>query len=406
MIHLLKTAILALILSSCSEGSNVNQIFVDKEQKNTFDQLIDQAVYEYDNKNYTEALASIDQAQSIFPDAEEATVMKAYIYLGLAGIDILTLVRKLSNQTSSTNSGTSLLSTNDASTVLSDLASIIGVTQDDIKLLSVENNQVTVNGSVVQGAPEAGVFQPHPIYFPKAASLARTMPINTLLNINKTIQTICPLVDPSAKLITGESLDSRHSVESCPQNTNPKNFSAHTHFLWSFSHLAESIYFYAVVLYQTPGATAPNLQSRVDTLPNITAITDYINAVTDLAVAVDQIFTTTNEDSMLTAIFNNLKVTALGFANIAGLPDDVKNKITKSVDDLKKKADQITGATSAGTKNAAAIKNNLTKKLGNNLSKKISTKVKEENLSSEQITEVCTAFDKVNTDIKIEGVCD
>jgi hypothetical protein len=170
------------------------------------------------------------------------------------------------------------------------------------------------------------------------------------------------------------------------------------------AHLGEAIAFYSVVLYDDKGTNAkgvsgPNIQ-RVSSSLDQTNVSKFLTDLTALSSAINKIFPTATADaadSMLNAMFNNLKVTSLAFAAMGGVPDSVTKSIDDSITNLEAKVSKVStttdkGATSDAAKQNAAIRNALTTSVATDLSKKIA------NLPTGQQTQACELFRSINSD--------
>jgi hypothetical protein len=125
-------------------------------------------------------------------------------------------------------------------------------------------------------------------------------------------------------------------------------------------------------------------------LTELTALTNAINAIFptgDAAAA----------DSMLNAMFNDMKITSLSFAAMGGVPDSVTKSIDDSITNLEDKIAKISsttdsGATSVAAKQNAAVRNVLTTQLADQLDNKIAA------LPAEQKTQACELYKSINSD--------
>jgi hypothetical protein len=126
----------------------------------------------------------------------------------------------------------------------------------------------------------------------------------------------------------------------------------------------------------------------------------FLTKLQALTNAINKIFPTNNADaadSMLNAMFNNLKVTSLAFAAMGGVPDSVTASVNDSITNLEAKIAKVSsatdsGATSDAAKQNAAIRNALTTSVATDLNKKI------EQLDGTQKQQACALYNSINSD--------
>ncbi|MES2744241.1 MAG: hypothetical protein V4655_02395 [Bdellovibrionota bacterium] len=386
---------LVSFLTSCgANGFNFNEMFVSKAQQESIDELMQEAQYEYDKGRYDNALGLTNQALDISPNATSPSILKSYVYLSKAGLDAINLSKKLIDANDSSAGKTVTTTTPKTGDTTTDnfniLKTILNLTDTDYNAMGIKD---AIGGEA--------------IYFPKSATLAREGGSTTLDYINEAVKTLCPLV-PSTSNPEGD-LDTRHACTKNPYIEGPRGRS---NFAWALAHLGEAISFYSVVLYDSDGNGIPNLQAAIPT-GNITLANaeTFIRTLNSLNNALNAIFPTdptAAADSMLNALFADLKTTSTALASIPGIPDEVGDSVQKSITDLQAKIDQITATTtqaSAASAQNEALKNSLTKGVATQLESKIES-TEFQTLSPENKTQACCVYRNMNATAAAPTTCD
>ncbi len=375
------------LLTACG-SSNFNSIFASKTQKAALDQLLIRAQYEFDQGNNDKALELTEEALKVNPYEEKTLVLRAYTYLSKAGLDGFSLSKNLIEQSDTTKTAaaaaTATENTDTTSKNLDSLAGVIGLSEADFDLMATAN---TVNGTKV--------------YYPKSRTDARQAASEIIENIKLAVDTLCPIIQ------TGEAKnkdkDPRHECAPSPLEVQGR---AQSHFAWALAHLGEAIAFYSVVLYDdkktdaAAKALGPNIQrvsSGLDAKGDIGTFLDGLDALTK---AINNIFPTDPTlaaDSMLNAMFTDLKITSYAFAAMGGVPESVTKSIDDSIKNLTDKIDKVSpktdsGATTDEAKQNAAVRNALTTAVATDLDKKI------KDLSGENKTKACALYKQINSE--------
>lgn len=394
------TLVVPFFLMACSEGTNFNQIFVNKEQKNSADYARERAQYHFDRGEYEKAKGYAEKMYELNKNDEESAVLLSYIYLGLARVDIFDLAENLIDQTNSEKSEDKPEENSSAVAALDSLGAVIGLLDEDRLAMADDDNSVVVDGTTVKGVSDNPLFTDLDVTLPKGSAEAREANSQLLQNLNKAIKIICPFINDEAKILKSDSRtdeDSRHTTSNCPRSTYPHKLGAKTHFLWAFSHLTEAIAFNSlmsemlevlnkrgtVIGKNNGGATVVNAQEYVDALSEIVSLVNVILPTSPAKAA----------DSMLTSVFNDLETASLGFSQIDGMPEDMTKSINESLAKLKSSSSTIGNTNQNG--NAAALKDQL---LG-----KLTTKIRDEmtkrdsEFSAEQKTKACGAYKSITT---------
>lgn len=381
-----------MILMGCSAGSNVNQLFVNKDEcEKDVHCLMDEAQRQYDSGDFEQAKKFGEKAHDIDANNEEVGILMGYIHLSLAGMDAIQLAQRLNDQNTESSSSES----KDANSSLQTLAVAIGMPESDFTALTLDNN---ASGDI-KGDSSVSAFADYKVLLPKTAAEARKASTHSTGNLQKAIEYICPFVEDAAKQ-TDANGDPRHSETYCTKSSNTFHNGAKSHFLWALAHLTEAIAFYNVALY-APDGTTPNLIKRADALQTAKlSILDYVTAVTELASVVDLVLPTTGaaaNESMLNFIFTDLVTTQLAFATIAGIPASITSTLTKSIDDLKAQRDKIGNTSSGASASSQAMKDQMTKGLANTLRVQITEKSQAGEFTEAQKTDACAAYKKVSS---------
>ncbi|HET9241366.1 MAG TPA: hypothetical protein VFO10_29135 [Oligoflexus sp.] len=371
----------AWLLTACG-GTNFNAFFTSEEQKKAQDQLRIEAQYEYDQGNNDKALEITGQILKMNPYEEKTLILRSYAFLSKAGLDAFSLSKNLIDQAD--NKDTSSTTGDKTSDNLNQLADVIGLSDADFDELGTKNTSTLTT-----------------LYYPKTRAAARESLSEIISNIGNAVDTLCPIIQAGAP--KDSTKDPRHECEASPLELQGR---AQSHFAWALAHLGEAIAFYSVVLYDdgTVGADGKplgaNLQRVSASLNPNGDVNTFLTELTALTNAINAIFPTGDAaaaDSMLNAMFNDMKVTSLSFAAMGGVPDSVTKSIDESITNLEAKIAKISsstdsGATSDAAKQNAAVRNALTTQMADQLNTKITA------LPPEQKTQACELYKSINSD--------
>lgn len=368
------------------DGFNFNEMFVSKAQQGAIDELMQEAQYEYDKGRFDSALKLTNQALEISPNAAAPTILKSYVFLSKAGLDAIILSKKLiaandDSKTPGTTTSSGTVKTGDTTTDnFNVLKTILNLSDEDYQEMGTPS---TLGGQT--------------IYFPKSATEARAGKSLTLDYVNDAVSVLCPLI-PSTSNPENDT-DARHA---CTKNPFVDGAGGRSNFAWALAHLGEAISFYSVVLYDTDDDGIPNLQEAIPsesiTPENAGTFITTLNAVNNGLNAIFPTDPTAAADSMLNALFADLKTTSTSLASIPGIPDEVGDSVQKSITDLQAKVDQITAAATQTDTNSAqneALKNSLTKGMAEKLSQKIESS-EFDNLSTNDQGKACCVYRNMN----------
>jgi hypothetical protein len=372
----------AWLLTACG-GTNFNAFFTSEEQKKAQDQMRIQAQYEYDQGNNDKALEITAEILKANPYEEKTLILRSYAFLSKAGLDAFSLSKNLIDQADNTDTSNS---TGDkTSDNLNQLADVIGLSDTDFNELGTKNTSITT------------------LYYPKSRTEARESLSEIISNIGNAVETLCPIIQAGAP--KDSTKDPRHNCEASPLELQGR---AQSHFAWALAHLGEAIAFYSVVLYDDGAVGADgkplgaNLQRVSASLNPKGDVSTFLTQLTALTNAINAIFPTGDAaaaDSMLNAMFNDMKVTSLAFAAMGGVPESVTKSIDESITSLEDKIAKISsstsnGATSDAAKQNEAVRNALTTQMADQLSTKIATS----NLDSTQKAQACDLYKSINSD--------
>lgn len=358
---------------------NVNQFLESKSRQEAIDALLHDAQYEFDRRNYQAALKKVEKAKKFRPDGEHATVLAAYIHLGLAGLDILNLAKVLVSD----DDDDDIQDQDLTALTFARLATAIGLGQFDLEQMG-------------DPTPETPV-----VYLPKPTSEARESASSIMRNIGAAVQALCPFIPIEAKLIDPNTslFDKRHQCELIELGTSEKR--AQALFAWAIAHLGEAVSFYSLIFYQEPGEDSANLVLRAAELDDLKDDAPvYLSGLEDLAVLIETIFPTDPDiadGAMLNAMFDNLETTSRALGQIAGLPDGFSESISKALENVRTRIPNVESATAAD--NNQALKDSLTKRLGRRLNSQVS-----ELEVADQI-EACEALGRISSDAARDASC-
>jgi hypothetical protein len=371
----------AWLLTACG-GTNFNAFFTSEEQKKAQDQMRIQAQYEYDQGNNDKALEITDEILKANPYEEKTLILRSYAFLSKAGLDAFSLSKNLIDQAD--NKDTSDTTGDKTSDNLNQLADVIGLSDTDFNELGTKNTST-----------------PTTLYYPKTRTEARESLSEIISNIGNAVETLCPIIQAGAP--KDSTKDPRHNCEASPLELQGR---AQSHFAWALAHLGEAIAFYSVVLYDdgavgTDGKPlGANLQRVSGSLNPNGDVSKFLTDLTALTNAINAIFPTGDAeaaDSMLNAMFNDMKITSQAFAAMGGVPESVTKSIDESITNLEAKIAKISsstdsGATSDAAKQNAAVRNALTTQMADQLDNKITA------LPAEQKTQACELYKSINSD--------
>ncbi|HYX35974.1 MAG TPA: hypothetical protein VE954_22970 [Oligoflexus sp.] len=399
--------LLPLLLLGCSESTNIMGLIAASSVEQDAAALLSRSRIRMDSGDYENALRDAEAAVALAPDCGACAVQAGYCHLGVAGLDMFQLARKMIEENATEEDEPTLRPAVDgeesgnASGQLGSLASLVGLGATDYEAITLPGNRL----GDLEGAPATGPFRALPVYLPKNAVEARASDSSTLLHIARAVAVICPFMPANVKVL-GDNPDIRHAGDSCVREQDVERTYGNSLFIWAVAHLVEAIAFHQVVLYTQDGAI-PNLQKRAAILENrseITSLTEYIKAVKDLASVVDIILPTeiaAARASMLTAMFNDLQTVSLAFQHMAAVPADLSKGIVDAIAELQGQKDKIgsSGGSSTGEKHqgAVAFKDQLTEGMATELKKQITSKIDSGALSEQERTDLCSAYRQIST---------
>lgn len=346
------------LAGSCSEDTNLNQLFTPDEKTNTIHDYLEEAEAEYDAGNFDAALALAQKAYDKNKNNERSAVLLSYVYLSRGGIDTIQIAESLIDQTSKDNTVPSSCDDSDddkAVKALCQLKEVMGITDEDIR--AMEN----ADGSV-KSAPE----------------VREAGNIKVINDINKAIEILCPFTAEKEETDT----DTRHE---CTASPSKNELSAKAHFAWALAHLAEGVAFYAAISDQLSGDIA-------------TEITDAGSATSTLKKvngALDTVLPTNSESSLLNGVITNLEAAAWGLSE-TGVPDNIKSKIQEASSQISSKA---TSTSSEAEKLKEQFKNEASEKVQDVLYdesgelSEVGQKIA--SATTAEKTEVCTQYSKL-----------
>jgi hypothetical protein len=380
-LHSFAISLLVLAISSCGADTNINQIFGGND--NAADTLYTTARAAYDQGNFEDAKALLEEALARNDQNERAAILLGYVHLSLGGIDPYRLARKLvdlesSNKTTGTSTKTLAIqdlerwmirspkaqamqtdtassSSSESTKTLDTLASLINLSEDDLKKLGEKQ--------------EAATFSSNPIILPNPVDDSLRNGISVLKNMNAAIRSVCRFVED-----TVNTEDARHNDASCKQIDITRRNVPKAHFLWAFTHLTEVLVFQSVLLYSTganSAASTSNFQSAISGIDENQAFSGFIDSVTSVQTAIDKVFDTDDPNSMITATLNDLQAVTKAFEAMPGMPDSIKKPLTKVTDTIASLAEKLGGA---GTQ-VDALKGEFTKKFSASMQEKMDTAV-------------------------------
>ncbi|MCX6128915.1 MAG: hypothetical protein NTX25_07605 [Proteobacteria bacterium] len=347
-------------LTACSESSNLNGIIARNWAAKDPKALISHSEILFDQGDYAGALKSAQDAYSLAPYSSACAVQLSYSLLGVAGLDLFQLARKMIEKSASSPAAesSSLADTGNAAGQLVSLASLVGLTAEDYEAITLPDNRL----GELEGAPTTGPFRDLPVFLPKSAPEARSSSSATIQGIALATRVLCPFMPDEVKLL-GDSGDIRHLDASCES----REFSSHTKskalFVWAVAHLIEAVAFNQVVLYQ-PDGQVPNLQHRTTLIGDrsvISSLSDYT------------------------------------FQNMPAVPAAIAKDIVSAIDQLKGQKDQLGSGNQAKDQRSVAFKDQLTEKMASELQTQISAKIDSGQVNETERIKLCQAYRTIST---------
>ncbi len=380
-----------VFLYSCGSASNINQIWGEDDEGS--DSMLAEAAAAYDAKDYQRSENLTVKLLARNPDNEAAAIMLGYTMLSKGGIEPIALARKLISLSTSSTTKTDTTTTTetsktsgDATSTLTNLGSLINLSEEDFGNLGVAFEK-DANG----GTDPSLFASDNALIVPAKISAELRSKVPVLENMNRALLAVCRFVDDSTKTTD----DARHADPSCAQTSVKRKKTAKAHFLWAFSHLTEALVYQSVILYSGAGSTGVSsfqkASNDINTKNYGTDIGLFVENVAEMKNAVDLVFDTSSKDSMITATLLNLDTVNRAFSAIAGLPSGITDQITKSIEQLNKVSKSLGSTGVEG--NTQALKGQMTEKFATVVGDKIK-KVTDENpvLKDKTYTQLAAAL--------------
>lgn len=389
-----------LVVVGCSSSTNINQLLVGNEQKDSYEYNMEQAQHFFDKGKFNDAHKFAAKAYALNPSNEETAILLGFIELGLAGVDSFSLAKNLMNESDGTSNkfAAALAENTDNSAFgsLNNLSGVIGLTDADKSALTT--SEVDRDGTIIKGTSDLPFFTSIPVDLPVDVTTARASASDIVKHLNAAVHVICPFVNDEAKIRVDDehtSDDPRHTEAECALTSAPRYGGGKAHFLWAFSHLTEAIAF-NVIMNQTI-TEMNNRGTAIEQSKNANvSATDYVEGLGEMADIIDVILPTDEAYaavSMLNGIFNDFEAASQGFAQIAGMPESITKSISAAMAKLRDSSSKI--STTGKDKNATALRDQMT----NALAKKVREEMtkRESTFSAQQKTDACNAYKKITT---------
>jgi len=333
------------VLSGCGASSSINGLLFGKgSSSQRYEALIDQARIQYDRKEYVASGKTLDEVLKTYPASTEAASMRAYSYMGEAGLSFLDIVRVVAfsaKDSEELEDGLLKVCLTTKTEVADKLACVLGV---DVKNLTSAGSGVSKIRSIS----------------PQVAKLTAA------------IKMLCPYTSADLR-ITG---DVRH--DGCGTIRNQKDsLGGKGKFAWALLHLLEASILNTEVTRLQKSATEIST-GNVDAL---------ISNISSLAQAVAATVTSATGDSIISALENDLTAVTKAISSIGNLPPSV----TSGLDTLKSKLSQA--GTGTATTNTTQKSTAVTANTKDKAKTAIVAKASELNSKSpEDIKKVCDAY--------------
>ncbi|RYZ53049.1 MAG: hypothetical protein EOP07_18515, partial [Proteobacteria bacterium] len=215
---------LGLVSMTTACGSfNLNEILASKAEKDSFDQLVQEAQYEYDKGRYDNALRLSEKALVLNPNSEAPTILKSYVYLSKAGLDAIHISKTLIEANEKEK---------DTTTVATDTTKTGDTTADNFNTLKTVLNLSEADYTAMSSGVENIGIPALPVYLPLSAGNARLGTSESLAYMNDAVETLCPLILANAN--PEDDKDSRHD---CAKNAFASEQKGRANFGWALAHL-------------------------------------------------------------------------------------------------------------------------------------------------------------------------
>jgi hypothetical protein len=346
----LKALWLVGFLLGCGSDTPFTQLWKTKANEEQIDVLLAKSRIHYDNSEFDEAAKAAEKAYEINPNNEEAAILLANVRFGQAGLDFISLTRKIickqmiedeakKKKGKKLDSCEELLgikvedvdttSSSGASDLLADFSSILSISDADIESMGTRQT------------PSSNVFSGLELLYPKkpgnyltSDSPRATVP--TLWFVNDSIAILCPFLSPD---VLDPDNDARHQ---CEKSKFESQFPAKANFVFALASLVEAIAFHSVILFKykstallldgaksATGTVLGEKIERLDPAKNPELANDYADVITALGEVKNDVnaILDVSSESMLMATLSNLRSVSRGFGAIAGIPKEI---ITKS----------------------------------------------------------------------------
>lgn len=400
MKKMIVTTFVAAALSSCG-AANFNRIFGSTD--NSTSALLERAQMAYDTGDFDRAEELATQAMNGTVNNGEAAVLLGNIMLSKAGVDVFQVVAKLSELSSPSKTAVATTSTDGctSSTTSSDAAGTLSTLS--CKLLSISTDEASVLGTTV--ALNSTYFAPVTSYYkPNDITDAIRQAVNVLKYTDRGIRYLCPFINRSK--VTGESTDSRHTLENCGDKSGTTYNYAKAHIAFGLLHLIETLVYQRGILVDGVSSSSGNtgiatLSTKINAANFGTDISGFLTAVTDFKTAVDNIANTSNPNSQISLALDGLLVVATSFGE-AGIPAKIISTITGSLTKIKETASKLAttagNASSSSTYQAQALKGQINQKYAATIETKMNTVCGTDGAKCDttQQTQLCTSYTSIS----------
>lgn len=434
-LHHVGLASLLAALWGCGSGLNTNRIW--GYENSTESKLLDAKVA-YDRGDFASAISLTSQILELNPDVEEAALLQGYAYVSLGGLDpyrVASCLTSLSSSSSSnststtsgrcgasqkstgsalvtfddpielwfaadTNTGSNTSPSSDSSVLTKLQSGLLSLSDDDFAKLKKEDFQSS-----------SGLFLGETsILVPAEVDDNLRNSVGILKNLNSAVGSVCRFINDTSAL---KPDNARYTGMGCDPTSVSRKNATKAHYLWALSHLGEALTFTSVILYNKGDSSSYNFQRASTKLQNVstTSVDTIVSQVEELQKAVALVFDTENPKSMISKTLYDLNSTSAAFDAIVGLPESVKQQITKILEGVKTVGKTI-GGTGSETK---ALKTRLLDTVTTNVSKKVNETIASvantdaNNVTPEvvkkldaskqaQVSKLCTSYDSLTKD--------
>lgn len=320
-----------LLLSGCG---NINRKVGYRGERETFDHRKAEAARAFDRGDYRGALEIAESAHAMRSDDRELNLTLAHAHMAVIGMDpagIISYIEDLKKKTTSSSEDPTF------DRLLKNIEGFrhaIELSDDVIAAMS----QPTNADGTIPGQSTHPLFIGLDLRIPRDLPEARKGEQRYLAHIQRSIELVCPYVDPSVRIIKdmGHTVqDSRHAQPNCSSAHDPDKEGDY-HYLWVAAHFIEATiltryiapnFDVLVKRFEALGEARHQIK-RDEVLPLLRESLAFVNAIypaDDGRVA----------DSIVSAMINDVIAGIEGYREVLGVSPEARGNIATFIDKVK-----------------------------------------------------------------------